>query len=413
MKTSVTAVFTTTALALAMAAPTLANAADRSPSSPRCSAVAVEHHGCPGARKLRRGVKRFPGRHSSRRTVDHRRRRRLTKQNTSPARSASVTDTSSAPAAVSCSFYASPSGSDSAAGSLQAPFQTAQQLVNSLQPGQTGCLESGTYNEDVTVSQGGSATAPVILASAPGETATIVGRFWVAQGANYVTVTGLDLDGTNAGALPSPTVNAANTTFSYDNVTNDHTAVCFDLGSSYGVAANTLIEYDRIHDCGILPANNHEHGIYVQDSTNATIAWNEIYDNADRGIQLYPDAQGTTVDHNVIADNGENFDFSGDNGTAADNSDVYDNIIANPVDPSYNVYSWYPTGNPIGTGNTLQNNCITGGAPNTSDGGFAATGNTTATDPEFINATAGDFQLAATSPCQTVTGDIAAAIDAS
>ena len=324
-----------------------------------------------------------------------------------------VTDTSSAPAAVSCSFYASPSGSDSAAGSLQAPFQTAQQLVNSLQPGQTGCLESGTYNEDVTVSQGGSATAPVILASAPGETATIVGRFWVAQGANYVTVTGLDLDGTNAGALPSPTVNAANTTFSYDNVTNDHTAVCFDLGSSYGVAANTLIEYDRIHDCGILPANNHEHGIYVQDSTNATIAWNEIYDNADRGIQLYPDAQGTTVDHNVIADNGENFDFSGDNGTAADNSDVYDNIIANPVDPSYNVYSWYPTGNPIGTGNTLQNNCITGGAPNTSDGGFAATGNTTATDPEFINATAGDFQLASTSPCQSVTGDIAAAIDAS
>jgi parallel beta-helix repeat protein len=321
--------------------------------------------------------------------------------------------TGSAGAAVSCDLVASPSGSDSASGSVTAPFATAQHLVNALQPGQTGCLRAGTYNEDVSIGHGGNAGAPVTLTAYPGESVTIVGRFWIAQGANYVTVTGLGLDGKNADNLPSPTVNSNNDTFSYDDVTDEHTAICFDLGSdTYGVANNTLITHSRIHDCGVMPAINHDHGIYVADAVNTTIEWNLIYDNADRGIQLYPNAQYTTVDHNVIDSNGEGIIFSGDDGEASNNSNVYDNLLTNAL-IRHDAESWYPSGNPLGTNNSLHNNCVWGGAEGTIDtsgGGFTSSNNTTA-DPQYVDAANHDYHLQPTSPCLAITGDIAAAVD--
>ena len=60
----------------------------------------------------------------------------------------------------------------------------------------------------------------------------------------------------------------------------------------------------------MLPANNHEHGIYVEASDGAQIVDNWIYDNADRGVQLFPDAQGTYVARNVIDRNGQGVIFS-------------------------------------------------------------------------------------------------------
>ena len=88
-----------------------------------------------------------------------------------------------------------------------------------------------------------------------------------------------------------------------------------------------MITHSRIHGCGVLPANNHEHGIYVDDAIGTRIEWNLIYDNADRAIQLYPNSQGATIDHDVIDDNGEGIIFSGDNGMASSNNDVYNNLM--------------------------------------------------------------------------------------
>jgi parallel beta-helix repeat protein len=323
--------------------------------------------------------------------------------------------TGAAGAVGGCDFVASPVGDDGAAGSVSAPFRTVQRLVDALGPGQTGCLRAGSYAEDVRVGSGGSAGAPVTLASYPGERATVVGRFWIAKGADYVTVEGLNLDGVNSGRLPSPTVNGDYATFSHDDVTNDHTAICFDLGDhEYGVATGTVITDDRVHGCGQLPAANHQHGIYVAAARDTTIAWNLIYDNADRGIQLYPDAQNTTVDHNVIDDNGEGIIFSGDEGYASSGAEVYDNLITGAV-IRHDVESWYPAGNPVGTANVVRQNCVWGGKEGTIDtsgGGYTATGNTVA-NPQYVDAAAHDYHLKSTSPCLSITGDIAAAVDGS
>ena len=51
-----------------------------------------------------------------------------------------------------------------------------------------------------------------------------------------------------------------------------------------------MIEHNRIHDCGELPATNFDHGVYVAEARDTVIRDNWIYSNADRGVQLYPDA---------------------------------------------------------------------------------------------------------------------------
>ena len=312
-----------------------------------------------------------------------------------------------------CNLFASPSGSDSAAGTLSAPFQTAQKLATSLAPGETGCLEAGTYNENVTFRTGGTAAAPITLTSYPGQTATIVGRIYVAEGADYTTLTGLDLDGANPGLLESPTIDANHVTFSYDDVTNDHTGICFGIGSAtWGWATDTLITHDRVHDCGQLPATNLQHAFYIGGATDTTIEWSLIYANADRGIQLYPEALGTTVDHNIIDDNGEGILISGAEGVASSDTNVYDNVISD-ANVRHDVESYWPAGNPVGVGNTVHDNCVWGGVQgtiDTSSGGYTASDNLTV-NPEFVNAAAHDYEMNPASPCLSLVGDVQAAVD--
>src|SRR5213080_2882240 len=82
---------------------------------------------------------------------------------------------------------ASPASAD---GTVDAPFATVQHLVDSLGPGDTGCIRAGTYHEqNITIRNGGAGDdARVTIASYPGERATIDGRVYVADSANYVTV---------------------------------------------------------------------------------------------------------------------------------------------------------------------------------------------------------------------------------
>ncbi len=311
-----------------------------------------------------------------------------------------------------CSLVTAPSGSDSASGTATAPFQTVQKLVNSLGRGQTGCVEQGTYDEDVRIARGGSAGTPVTLTSYPGQTATIVGRMQVVEGANYVTVSDLDLNGENPTRGESPVIDANHVTFSYDDVTNDHTGICFGIGSTtWGWATDTLITHDQIHDCGQLPQDNLQHGLYIGAATNTTIEWSLIYDNAARGIQLYPDAQHTTIAHNIIVGNGEGILISGANGAASSYTNIEDNILSGAT-VRHDVESYWPPGNPVGVGNSVHNNCFWGGREGTigSTYGFTAAHNLTA-NPQYINATAHNYELRATSPCLLMSGDPQAAVD--
>jgi parallel beta-helix repeat protein len=195
-------------------------------------------------------------------------------------------------------------------------------------------------------------------------------------------------------------------TFDGNDVTNDNTAICFVVGSaSYGHATGALITRNRIHHCGRLPAWNHDHGIYVEDATGTRITENYIYDNADRGIQFYPNAQDSYAAHNVIDGNGQGVIFAGgDEGqgyVASRNNVVEFNVITN-AKLRYNVEAYWD-GAP-GSGNVARNNCVHGGAQGDVQSpqvGFTANNNLVA-DPHYVNRAAKDFRLSPDSPCASV-----------
>jgi Right handed beta helix region len=308
---------------------------------------------------------------------------------------------SSALAATNCSLFASPAGADVSVGSEQAPFRSVQKLVDSLSAGQTGCLRAGHYQEDVKVSRPG-----ITLTRYGAERVTVRGRLWVAQGADDVTVEELYLDGANEARLPSPSISGRNVTFRRNDVTNGHTSICFSLGHPhYGRAIGTKLEFNRIHDCGILPAANHDHGIYLAAADDTQIIGNWIYDNADRGIQIYPDAQRTVVRGNVIDGNGQGVIFGGEGSATSNDSTVEGNVISNSIVRD-NVESYYPDGTPLGRGNVVTGNCIGGGVRDDGDGGIAVASSVALARnlrerPRFRNRTASDFRLDA-SRCRSV-----------
>jgi parallel beta-helix repeat protein len=198
-------------------------------------------------------------------------------------------------------------------------------------------------------------------------------------------------------------VTANDSKFINNDVSNEHTEICFDIGNdAWGNAARTLIQGNRIHACGELPATNYDHGVYVSDATDTQILDNVIYDNADRGVQLYPDAQRTTVSRNIIDGNGEGVLFSGSSGSASSNNTVSNNVITFSK-LRYNVESYW--GGTPGTGNVATNNCVYGGAQGNigSQSGFTATNNLTQ-DPQYANRAAGDYRIPAGNPCAALLG---------
>ena len=300
---------------------------------------------------------------------------------------------------VACDRVASPLGSNSNAGSLTKPFATVDKLANSLKAGQTGCLRAGVYQRDVKITRGGTASAPITITSYPGERATVVGRVHVADEANNVVVQQLDLDGRNRAGLPGPTINGDNVVFRDNDVTNRHTTICFLLGSTeWGRARGTVIERNRIHNCGQMPPTNHHHGIYVEASDRARITGNWIYDNADRGVQLFPDAQNTYVAGNVIDANGEGVVFS----RRSSSNVVENNVISNPV-VRYNLESFETTGR----GNVARRNCLWS-TRHADQAGIqpaleVSIVENVVTDPGYLNRAAKDFRLLPGSRCVTFT----------
>jgi parallel beta-helix repeat protein len=251
-----------------------------------------------------------------------------------------------------CDRVASPKGSKHGDGSWRDPVRGPFRLVKLLRTGETGCLRGGNYHElETTVKR-----ERITLRSAPGERATWHGRI-VLRGRGDRLID-LDLDGStgprcangSCGALPSPTINAADVVIARDDITSPGAGICVHPRSWASQRPdNFQISHNRIHDCGRRPPTGHDHGIYVADGYNGLIDGNAIFDNADRGIQLYPDAKYTTVEHNTVDANGSGVMFSF---RAAANR-VLDNVFTN-AQVRWNAESYRLSG----YGNRFEDNCL-------------------------------------------------------
>jgi len=322
--------------------------------------------------------------------------------------------------AVRCSKYASPAGSSAGPGTEGAPYQTPQQLIDALSSGQTGCLFGGRYVQSVKITKNG-----ITLTSKPGQRATWQGRVILAG--NGIVLQDLNLDGRNFDnpgtstpcsydpapcPFPSPDVEGNSDVLIGNDITSDGNATAIDTHNICVIVNNalgntpvgTIIASNTIHDCGYRSANQessggHLHGIYVVNATGTTIANNLIVNNADRGIQLWPNAQSTMIDHNTIDRNGSGIDYGSAGSTASSYNTATFNLVTNSQ-VRWNVYSdWEGS---VGTDNVFAANCRNGGNPNPS---YNVNGGTdpsmtgvidllnTNQDPQYVDAANGDYRV--------------------
>jgi parallel beta-helix repeat protein len=159
----------------------------------------------------------------------------------------------------------------------------------------------------------------------------------------------------NCGTLPSPTINAPDVVVADNDIQSPGSGICVHPRAWGRMMPNRFrIERNRIHDCGRRPATEHDHGIYVADGRGGLIRDNVVSGNADRGIQLYPDAHGTTVVNNTVDGNGSGIVFS----ERSAKNVVRDNVFSNAV-RRWNAESF----NLRGRGNVFARNCLRAGNP--------------------------------------------------
>jgi parallel beta-helix repeat protein len=221
---------------------------------------------------------------------------------------------------------------------------TIAKAVHSRKRVGTICLRGGFYRTgEVYLRRRG-----MTITSAPGERATWRGRIIIR--ASGVTLERLTLDGTSGGrsSLPSPTINGSGFTLRESDVTNRNGICVHPLTYGGLTPKGFTIERNRIHNCGRRPRTNHDHGIYVAGG-NGVVRWNAVFDNADRGIQLYPAARGVRVYGNTIDGNGEGVNF----GAAAARNVVRNNLITNSR-KRWNVEYFDLRGH----GNEVVSNCV-------------------------------------------------------
>jgi parallel beta-helix repeat protein len=213
-----------------------------------------------------------------------------------------------------------PSSANAAACDKTIASESLQAFTSGLQPGETGCL-TGTRQGGVTIS-----AQDITLRSAPGTLATIQGgQIRFAQTAYGGTLTKLRLLGDPT--YLTPLIYASAVTISHNDITGPNICVHVDRYGSAPIPYGVKIIGNYIHDCGHFPPTNFDHGIYLSDSTDAIVKNNVIVRNADRGVQLYPNANGTRIIGNVIDSNGEGIIF----GDYSTNNRVVGNIISHPL----------------------------------------------------------------------------------
>jgi hypothetical protein len=321
-------------------------------------------------------------------------------------------------AAVTCDKVASPGGSDvSGDGTPSSPYASVGKLDASLSPGQTGCLETGTYGSTSTefyLTNSGTAGGQITITSYPGEQAKLVG--FVDLMASYTTLSGLNIDGSNTFYTFSDNFNPCNRTGAgsqalqingnddifQDNDYYQSVAALRSVGIGVGFngpANDTIIRYNRVHDVGSCMA--YDHLIYLDSGNGAQIYDNWLYNDPHGfGVQVYPSASGAHIFDNVIDHAGSGITVGG---TSATSNNVIDhNVITNSTGlpdagtTGQCVSDWWE-GAP-GTNNTFSDNdCYADPDGVGSTSAVTMSGNSTK-NPKLTNPSNDDFAVRSGSP---------------
>lgn len=282
-----------------------------------------------------------------------------------------------------------------------------QAFVDSLADGQIGCLRGGTHNANNTTSTTYSLALSkpgVTLASTPGERATIDLKGLEAQvrpEGNRVVVRRIDFTTTDNHTIRVYGDNVVLEDNTFTNSGNAASGSCVGVGGSDKITVNLKIQRNIFKDCGS-NSTNQNHGIYAAHFKTLTIVDNLFYGNGAYRIQLYPEADGAYVAHNIFDNQGaaRGAVVISTETQYSRNHSLERNIVVNTA----NWGGLYVNNSkPNISGNKANYNCFfnnpTGNITGTFDQGTV--GNITQ-NPLFVNAGARDYRLQAGSPCLSV-----------
>ncbi len=240
------------------------------------------------------------------------------------------------------SYFVSPTGKDSNAGTTAAPWLTLQHAADQLVAGDIVTVEAGIYagfSMGWNFRQNGTASAPIVWNAQSGVVINSKNPFTAdgidLEGSSFITLNGFDIENPSGGTISRAGIRAV-----WDQTTN---------------AQGVILENNTINNCGtwgiftshedgILVQNNTtsnsqaQHGIYVSNaSVNPIVRGNTTFGNADAGIQLNGDlSQGGTglitgalIVNNIIHDNGAGAGGSAINLDGVQNSVIENNLLYN------------------------------------------------------------------------------------
>lgn len=164
--------------------------------------------------------------------------------------------------ALSATYYVAPSGSNTAAGTISAPWATINYAATRVAPGDVVIAKDGTYRESVRTTISGTTAASITYrADNPGQAKLAPPAnnsaldAWEQAGA-YVTVSGFDVDGSahlsGQRWARGITVSGQHSTVTLSTVHDiGRAAACGDAGYGIGVTgAYTTIHANTVRDIG-------------------------------------------------------------------------------------------------------------------------------------------------------------------
>ncbi len=245
--------------------------------------------------------------------------------------------------------------SDTGPGSVEMPYCTITKGTSRLLPGQTLFVGNGTYPEQISPTNSGTATEPITITAIAG-TNPVVGTSAKAHGIylsgkHYVNISGLTVSGTTSDGVYVTSSDHINLSGLHVTTSGQPTADGYAKGMKIiSTTASTVT--------GSTVNNNTDSGIYLaQGATGNIVSGNTAYgnarqytraapgidlrsgpntvinnishDNEDTGIQLYTGSDGSLVANNVVYHNGDHGidDYQAPNQTIISNT-VYANVTS-------------------------------------------------------------------------------------
>ncbi len=237
--------------------------------------------------------------------------------------------------------YVAPGGSDAGPGTRHRPWRSVQKALDTLKPGQTAYLASGTYPAQANFERSGRRGALVTIRNLPGARPLVTGRLRI-RGSHF-TVRGLHFRGQTA-ANPDDYLiylyGGDHVTIAGNELERGYKSAIY-VGEPDDRARHLRLIGNHIHHNGKGPERRwRAHGLYCGHCEGGLVANNVFDHNLAWNLQLYPDSRDLLVTQNTIVHAGASgIMVGGDGERASQGIRIVNNIVAANAGWGLQMYS--------------------------------------------------------------------------